>query len=151
MAKRRKDCAKLHCSEPPFLSGLCRHHHDESEAKRLRRDAALAALNTGQIDNALVGPGLLRDEFWRLRDWWFDVGSYASRNREHPVLLDETQYAVEWCVGLAEYLVDDERDRRAGKQDATNEYFRRQLWDRFENLQRGLMSNGIPRPPERSG
>lgn len=149
MAKRRRSCSRLHCDNPSFLGGLCEHHHEDAERKRLRRDAALAVLNRGQIDEQPVLPGPLRDEFWRLRDWWFDVCSYASRDREHPVLRDETEYAVEWCIGLAEYLIDEERDRPAGKQDAAHEYLRRHLWERFENLQRGLRSNGIPRPAER--
>jgi len=93
----------------------------------------------------------LRDEFWRLRDWWSSVCSYVSSNHEHPVLRDETEYAVSWCIALAEYIVDEERDRRAGKQEqaSTYEYLRRDLWERFENLERGLMSNGVARPAER--
>jgi hypothetical protein len=149
MAKRRKDCTKLHCTAPPFLGGLCERHHKDAELKRVRHDTALAALNTGQIDNESVAPGPLRDEFWRLRDWWFAVCNSVNEEREHPVLRDETEYAVSWCIGLAEYIVDEERDGRAGKKDVSHEYLRRHLWERFENLERGLMSNGIPRPVER--
>ena len=63
--------------EPPFLGGLCQRHHEEAEGKRLRYDTALAALNTGLIDNEAVRPGPLRDEFCRVRDWWFDVCQYV--------------------------------------------------------------------------
>jgi hypothetical protein len=151
MAKRRKDCAKLHCTEPPFMGGLCKRHHEEAEAKRRRYDAALAALNSGLIDNEALQPGPLRDEFWRVRDWWFDVCSYVNSEREHPVLRDETEYAVSWCIGLAEYIIDEERDVRAGKQAAvdSHQYLRRHLWERFENLSRGLMSNGVARPVQK--
>ena len=149
MARQRKDCAKLHCTAPPFLGGLCERHHKEAEATQLRYDTARAALNSGQIDNEPVGPGPLRDEFWRLRDWWFDVCHYVTTDRQHPILRNETEYAVSWCIGLAEYIVDEERDRRAGKEGPAHEYLRRDLWERFENLQRGLMSNGVPRPEAR--
>jgi hypothetical protein len=151
MAKRRKDCARLHCYERPFLGGLCERHHDEAERKRLRYDTALVALNTGRIDDEPVGEGALRDEFWRLRDWWSAVCNSMTSNREHPVLRNETEYAVSWCISLAEYIVDEERDRRAGKEDAAraHQYLRRDLWERFENLERGLMSNGIARPETR--
>jgi hypothetical protein len=119
-----------------------------AEARRARCDAALAALDSGQIDE-FVAPGPLRDEFLRVRNWWFDVCSYVSSSREHPVLRDETEYAVEWCIGLVECIIDEERDRRIGKEDATHEYSRRLLWERFENLQRGLKSNGVARSVER--
>ena len=145
MAKLRKHCVKLHCTAPLFLGGLCGEHHHEAEAKRSRHDAALAALNTGQIDNQSVAPGPLRDEFWRLRDWWSSVCNAVNSEREHPILRDETEHAVSWCIGLAEHVVDEERDRRAGKYDNAHEYLRSRLWERFENLESGLMSNGIPR------
>jgi hypothetical protein len=149
MGKRRRTCAKYRCDHPPYLGGLCEEHYREAEVKRVRRETALSALNSGAIDGQLPDAGPLRDEFWRVRDWWFDVCAYASSNREHPLLRDETEYGVEWCIGLAEHIVDEERDRRAGKHDASHEYLRRHLWERFENLQRGLMSNGVPRPERR--
>jgi hypothetical protein len=151
MAKRRKNCTKLHCTAPPFLGGLCERHHEEAEQQRLRHDTALAVLNTGQIDNESVAAGPLRDEFWRLRDWWFAVCNAVNAEREHPVLRNETQYAVSWCVGLAESIVDEEREHRAGKEAGVraHECLRRPLWERFENLQRGLMSNGVARPAAR--
>jgi hypothetical protein len=148
MSKRRKDCAKIYCREAPFLGGLCKEHHEEAEAKRQRHDDALAALNSGRIDNEPLGPGPLREEFWRVRDWWFDACAAVNSGREHPVLRDEAEYAVYWCIGLAEYIIDEARDVRAGRQSSAEAqpYVRRHLWERFENLSRGLRSNGLARP-----
>jgi hypothetical protein len=148
MAKRRNECRELHCMEPLFMGGLCKRHHEESETKRRRHDAALAALHAGVIDGEPIPPGALRDEFWRVRDWWFDVCTYVNSEREHPVLRDETAYATSWCIGLAEYIIDEVRDVRAGEENTaeSHEYRRRHLWERFENLSRGLMSNGVARP-----
>lgn len=148
MSKRRNECTKLYCREMPFLGGLCKEHHEEAEAKRRRYNDALAALNSGRIDNELPPAGPLRDEFWRLRDWWFDVCAAVNSGREHSVLRDEAEYAVSWCIGLAEYIVDEARDVRAGRQNSAEaqQYLRRHLWERFENLSRGLRSNGLARP-----
>lgn len=90
----------------------------------------------------------MRDESWRARDWWFDVCNHVNSEREHPVLRDETEYAVSWCIALAEHIIDEERDVRAGKQAGaeTHQYRRRHFWERFQNLSRGLMSNGVARP-----
>jgi hypothetical protein len=148
MAKRRVECAKYHCTDPPFMGGLCRRHHEEDEAKERRRNTALALLDSGRLDNEPLGAGPLREEFYKLQDWWRQVCVYITSSREHPVLRDETRYADSWCIGLAEFIIDEERGRRAGtKVDVpSHQYLRKQLWERFDNLERGLRSNGVERP-----
>jgi hypothetical protein len=68
-------------------------------------------------------------------------------NRQHVVLKDETDYAVEWCIVLAWHIAEEERDRRAGKDVSGAQYYylREPLWKRFENPERGFMSNGVAR------
>ncbi len=151
MAKRRRECSKLHCYEPPVIDGLCQRHHDEHTTKERRYSTAVDALHKGLIDGELVRPGPLRDEFNRVRDWWFEVCQAVTASREHPILKDETEYASSWCIGLAESIIDEERELRASAEvDRTSyQYVRKRLWERFENLERGLMSNGIARPEGR--
>jgi hypothetical protein len=62
-------------------------------------------------------------------------------------LKDETKYAIDWCIALAQELVDAERaSRTSAPFDPTKlEYTRQWVWERFGNLERGLMSNGVKR------
>ncbi len=147
MAKRRVECAKYRCTDPPFMVGLCRRHHEEDEANKRRRSTALKLLDSGRLDNEPPGAGPLREEFYRLQDWWRQVCDCIISSREHPVLRDEARYADSWCIGLAELIIDEERERRAGqKVDVdSHQYLRKQLWERFDNLERGLGSNGVER------
>ena len=71
--------------------------------------------------------------------------------REDPILKDETQFGTDWCIAITQELVDTERDRRAGAggDTALRQYIRRETWLRFENLEKGLMSNGVARPERR--
>jgi hypothetical protein len=151
MPKRRKDCAKLHCYEPPFLGGLCKCHHEEAEIRRRRHDEAVKVLWHGIIDEKVFTSGPLRDEFHRVRDWWFRTCDAMRADREDPILKDETQFGMDWCVAITQELVDAERDLRAGGVGDTEfrQYIRRETWLRFESLEKGLMSNGVARPERR--
>ncbi len=148
MARRRDGCRRLHCGAPVVQFGLCERHHHEAEAESRRHDEAVTALHSGMIDGEYLSAGTLRDEFWRARDWWFQVCEAVNSEREHQLLHDETQYAVSWCIAIAAHIIDEARDMRAGKPGGTDahNYLRRPYWERFENLSRGLMSNGIERP-----
>lgn len=148
MAKRRKECAKYRCRETAVIGGLCQPHFDEREKRRVRDDAATQALNTGCIDGRYLPEGELRDEFWRVRDWWHEVCSAMMADREHPVLRDETEYAMYWCIELAALIIDEQRQVGGEANVRTLQYWRNELWQRFANLERGLMSNGVPRPAE---
>jgi hypothetical protein len=152
MAKRPKDCAKLHCYDAPFMGGLCARHYEEAETRTRRRDEAVEVLLQGSIDGQVLAPGALRDEFYRVRDWWFRVCDAMRADREDPILKDETQFGMNWCIAITQELVDAERDARAGKGGDTDwrQYIRRETWLRFENLEKGLMSNGVARPDRRA-
>lgn len=149
---RKKTCREYRCDAPPEIGGLCAKHYEEHERRSRRREEALAVLHNGVIDGEYIGEGPLRDELSRARDWWFQVCSAVNSEREHPILKDETQFGTDWCIGIAQEIVDAERDRRAGKEgdNETPRYMRQLFWERFENLERGLMSNGVERP-ERCG
>ena len=59
---------------------------------------------------------------------------------------DEADYAAEWCIALAQEIVEAERAVIAGKSipvsfTLTGEW----VWERFRNLEAGLRSNGASR------
>jgi len=61
---------------------------------------------------------------------------------------DETGFVIEWCINLAAVMVDEERAARS-KTQATSlqeQRTRQWVWERFRNLELGMMSNGLPRP-----
>jgi len=147
--RRRKECAKYRCRETAVIGGLCQQHFDEREKRRLREETATEALNTGRIDGEYVPEGVLRDEFLRVRDWWHDVCSAMMSNREHPVLRDETEYAMSWCIELAALIIEERRHVGGEANVRTLQYLRNEVWQRFANLERGLMSNGVARPADR--
>jgi hypothetical protein len=150
MAKR-KTCLKSGCDFLPVAAGYCSTHGEEIRLKRLRHDDAVSALHRGLIDGDLVSPGPLGEEFQRLLKWWSEVCSAVNGERPHRVLLDETQFATSWCIAIAQEIIDAEREIRSGTGGDTQmrQYRRRDLWERFENLEKGLMSNGVARPKPR--
>jgi hypothetical protein len=115
---------------------------------QIRRETALGTLEAGRIDNEPIRQGPLRDEFYRVQSWWRKVCDSVNSSRQHPILRDETENAVEWCIELAERIIDEERELRAGREvdSSSHKYLRQSLWARFENLESGLMSNGVARP-----
>jgi len=149
MAKRRQACAEYRCDEPVHASGaLCQRHSEEAERNLHRFMEASNVLHTSRIDGEYIGPGPLRDELHRIQDWWRQVCAAGKAGREHPVLKDETRFGGDWCIAIAQEIIDAERDRRTGKPGDTElrKYLRDETWKRFENLERGLMSNGVTRP-----
>jgi hypothetical protein len=150
MAKR-KVCKKFRCEEPLYMSGLCRKHFEEADQRHRRFMEAADVLHNGVIDGEYIRPGPLREELQRIQKWWDQVCAAEIAGREHPVLKDETRFGTDWCVAIAQEIIDAERDLRAGKPGDTEirRYRRDETWKRFENLERGLMSNGVARPVTR--
>jgi hypothetical protein len=64
-------------------------------------------------------------------------------------LKDETEFAPEWCIAIASAIIQEEASFRAGREaDAGTLYVKGLSWERFENLEAGLMSNGVRRPED---
>jgi hypothetical protein len=61
--------------------------------------------------------------------------------------LDEAEYALEWCIALAQEIVAAEYRLRNGLgiSDLRLDFTRRWVWERFSNLEAGLRSNGLTR------
>lgn len=148
MAKpKRRTCRASGCTEDPYLGGLCCRHHDEDERKRRLRQDALDALFHATIDGRLPDDPMLRSELSRLRIWWdraCDSVNYRRETTEMP--LEEAQFAVEWCIALAQEIVEAERAIRVGQSPRSSLHGTRHwVWERLGFLEAGLRSNGLPR------
>ena len=147
MVRRKRECTKNRCSEAPYIGELCKKHYEEELAKEPRRKAALKALHTGKINGYFPENPELRDELFRLRKWWNRSCDVVNYNRKDDVLSDEAQYATDWCIALAQEIVDAEIAFRNGDAPSISlESTREWVWERFHNLEMGLMSNAIKRP-----
>ena len=112
-----------------------------------RRKAALDALHKSEIEGRPPENAELRDELFRIQKWWYRACDAVNYAREDEVLLDEAKYATEWCIALAQEIVDAEIASRNGQPIPISlERTRDWVWDRFLNLEKGLMSNGVNRP-----
>jgi len=146
MVRKEKECIKFRCLEPPYLGGLCQDHYEEDNEKRRRRKDALNALHMAQIEGRLPENPELRKELFQIRKWFFRACTALQHNREDEILLDEARYAFEWCISLAQEIVDAEIAFRNGEPPLSSlESVREWVWDRFRNLEKGLMSNGVKR------
>lgn len=146
MARKKKLQCSL-CEEPPYLGGFCKEHHAERTDKMQKREAALKALHFGTVGDRLPDDLALRDELLRLREWWDRACRSVNYQIQDQVLLDEAKYAVEWCIALAQEIVQGEEAIRDGHPVPYSfKATRGWVWDRFSNLEAGLMSNGVKRP-----
>jgi len=144
--KKIIQCTRRHCNGPLYLGGLCRFHHDESAEKERLRDAALTLLHLGVIDDKLPEDEGLKSESEMLRKWWNKVCRAQNMQIVDPILQDESPYAGEWCISLAQEMVLATRATRRGETVSPSlEFCREWVWERFNNLESGLNSNGTSR------
>jgi hypothetical protein len=148
MKKSKTTCTKSRCDEAPFLGGLCKEHAEEDRREELLRRVAISLLERGSIDGELISNSEIKDEVKRICDWWHRVCHARNAGVEDPVLLDETHYGIAWCIAIAKELYQSEIAYRNEEyfNEEHSRHLRKFTWDRFESLEKGLMSNGIPRP-----
>jgi hypothetical protein len=145
--KRHVTCIEYGCSEPPHLGSRCELHQGQHQQKARLRQDAVDALWRKTVDGVLVHPPFL-EELLRNSEWWDKAcASVRAMRTNDSVFGDEAEYAVEWCIALAEQLVLAERATRTGAEVDSDQldYVRGWVWERFANLDRGLRSNGLPR------
>ena len=146
MAKKKKTCSKFRCDNPVYMFGLCKDHHEKAEEDKHRLETAIQALFFSVIDGSLPKNLELREELFRIQKWWHRACDAVNFDRKDEVLLDDAQYAVEWCIALAKEIVDAEIAFRNGTPPSYSlEDTRTWVWERFHNLEKGLMSNGLKR------
>jgi len=145
--KTQRFCRKRNCREIPLLNGFCKAHHEEDLARRELEDDAVQLLHRSTINEQGISEPTLKAELTRIQKWWERACSAINSERSDPILRDETTVASEWCIALAKTIITSERAHRKGTPDFHDfEMTREWVWDRFNNLEKGLMSNGIPRP-----
>lgn len=82
-----------------------------------------------------------------IRKWWFKACDAINYGRSDPILRDEAEYAAQWCISLAREIVIAERAYKAGEAPSHMlEHTLEWVGERFGNLEKGLMSNGVARP-----
>ena len=146
VSRRKFNCSVGTCTEPPYLGGLCKEHSDDRALKERRRDAALNALHMGEVEGRLPDDPELREELLRLQTWWGRACDSVNHERENELLKDEAPYAIEWCISLAaEIVVAEIAIRQRNDVPYTLQATRYWVWERFSNLEKGLMSNGVER------
>ena len=143
---KKFQCSYDGCEEPSHLGRLCEEHHANSEKNKRLREAALNALHSGMVGDRLPDDAVLKEELMRLRKWWDRACNSINYQVQDEVLFDEAKYAIEWCISLAQEIVMAEQAKRVGEEVACSlQATRAWVWERFSNLESGLMSNGINR------
>jgi hypothetical protein len=144
-------CKQSHCHEPADNTGFCKRHFDEDNLNSKRRTEAIEVLHFGKINGHKIQSPELLSEYSQIERWWSRACIANNFGTTDSILKDEVEYALEWCISLAQIIVQEELEFRiSGKYMNTNNYIRSEVWSRFKNLQAGLMSNGISRKPLRS-
>lgn len=146
--KNKSTCRYPHCNEIWHLGGLCSKHYEEGRAKEELRGEAVRSLHWGVIDGVRPSNEVARSELVKIQRWWNEVCNALNFGHKHSVLRDEVEFAKEWCIALAEQIVNIERAFRAGTLRETDDMFvatQLWVWERFENLEKGLKSNGAIR------
>ncbi len=148
MARRRKiGCLAPHCKKEPCAGGLCEEHYEEKKREDARHNDAVHLLHSSHLDERILENPELRDELQRLQEWWRSICSTLNFRLNDPILGDEAQFAVSWCIALAQQIVDAEIAFRNGKPWDTYslQITREWVWSNFRNLEAGFRSNGLPR------
>jgi hypothetical protein len=125
------------CSEAPYSGGLCRVHNDEDLRRTKLRDAAITALHTGEVDGTFGVDGTLIDDLQQLRDRWSVVCNVVISGRDADLVpLEQAQYATEWCISLAEQIVEAQRAIIAGKAVASSLASTKSwVWERLRGIE----------------
>jgi hypothetical protein len=153
--KKNFTCRAYDCEEPPYLGGLCEKHHEEKSKKERRRNAAIDALHYLTIDGEYLENSSLQEKLLNIKKWWDRACISVNHRITDNILLDEANYALEWCIALAQEIVDAELAYRKNKDVPENlqyvlQHTEDMVLDRFKNLEAGLMSNGVARPKPRN-
>jgi len=147
---KKLECRRLGCSLLAYSGGLCREHDEEQTYKDRLRSAAKDLLHTWSFDGGVtLTDERLRAELKALDPWWslacWVLNSQIKNEKKMPLI--EAEYALEWCISLAEQIVLVQRAIITGEKYSFRdlEHTHEWVWKRLGNLEAGLQSNGVPR------
>jgi hypothetical protein len=139
-------CRERDCNEPPYSGGYCKKHHEEKLLKDKNEQEAKKAIFYLEVDDKEVTNSDLKADLQRLNNWWNRATLALRTNTSDDILDDETEASLAWCVSLAEEIVKAERRIRNGESiESSLNITRNWVWERFNNLEKGLRSNGTKR------
>lgn len=145
--KKQHVCRIEHCNEEPYSGGFCKEHYELDKGEKKLREEAIEALHKAHIDGVLPTNLALREQLFEIRKWWFKACDALNYKRTDDVLRDEAEYALEWCISLAKEIISAERALNSGQEPSYMlEPTSKWVYERFSNLEKGLMSNGVARP-----
>ena len=146
--RRKKFCLK--CYEPQYLEGLCRQHYSENQEDISLRTAGRDLIGSRLVDGLPIDNLEIMAEFNELSKRFTIVCSVVNFQHGRDTLpLDEAPAAIDWCILWATELVERVRKQRQGCSFEYESYpMRDHARERFANLDKGLMSNGLPRCSE---
>jgi len=141
-----KECSKYKCKEPHFKMGKCEKHYNNEVTEKIREDAAVNTLHSGLIDGEVPRDRELNIELQKIKVWWNRTCDSLNHNRIDNVLLDEAEFATSWCISFTKEIIDAELALRNNKSIGHKLHSTREwVWERFNNLEAGLNSNGTKR------
>jgi hypothetical protein len=118
------------------MGGLCRVHYDDESRRTHLHEAAITTLHTGEVEGALVD-GTLREDLEQLRDRWFVVCDVVNSGRGKDLVpLEHAEYAKEWCISLAEQIVEAQWAITVGETVASTFKFTKSwVWKRLHDIE----------------
>lgn len=133
------------CTGDPYSRGLCQKHHEEKNAREQRRNVAINTLSTLAIDGRLPDEPSLKEELLLLQEWWNRARlALQTGDGDHFMPLNQAEYALEWCISLAQEIVDAELAFRPGKAPSyALEMTRKWVWDEFKEVEVNLRKKGL--------
>jgi hypothetical protein len=151
--KNRK-CIQYPCEESQYYIRLCEKHYKDKCKKDADHNAAVDLLHFGYVDGSYLSSSFLSDKLYKIRKWWFRACDSVNNSTVDSILLDEASNAIYWCISLAHEIVRSEREYRnnitIGEElESSLKNTENLVFERFRNLENGLMSNGLPRHKSR--
>ena len=138
-------CRHAHCDAPVHANHFCAVHEQQRQLRAGDAREATALLHTGAtLDAQPLQHTRLRTELRKLQQWWdraIDVQRTGCDLSTLPV--EEHRTVLETCRARARPLIMADRGQLPARLLGLSG---RPVWQLFANLEKGLYSDGRPRP-----
>lgn len=140
-------CNKLGCKNEAYLGGLCKKHYEEKQEQEKLVEEASALILKRCLDRKMLTQSTLKHDLEIIADYWRKAARSFQSNCEDDFFRGEEEYALAWCENWAKTIIQFERRYRETGLICQEEY-RAEIEhyaERFDNLEKGLTSNGLKR------